>query len=51
VVILAEIGERHQEDLARYLYVGASRARNHLIVLAVEPVAKELRTLAGVASA
>lgn len=51
VVILAEIGERHPEDLARYLYVGGSRARNHLIVLATEPVARQLRTLAGVASA
>ncbi len=49
VVILAEIGERHQEDLARYLYVGGSRARNHLIILAAEPVARELRVLAGVA--
>jgi UvrD-like helicase C-terminal domain/Nuclease-related domain len=51
VVILAEVGERHEEDLANYLYVGASRARSHLIVLATESVAKELRTLAGVASA
>ena len=51
VVILAEIGERHPEDLARYLYVGGSRARNHLIVLATEPVARQLRALAGVASA
>jgi len=50
VVILAEIGERHREDLARYLYVGGSRARNHLIVLAAEPVARELRRLAGVQS-
>jgi hypothetical protein len=50
VVILAEIGERHQEDLARYLYVGGSRARSHLIILATEPVAKQLRTLAGVAA-
>lgn len=48
VVILAEIGERHREDLARYLYVGGSRARNHLIVLAAEPVARDLRRLAGV---
>jgi superfamily I DNA/RNA helicase len=47
VVILAEIGERHPEDLATYLYVGASRARNHLIVLAREPVDRELRALAG----
>jgi hypothetical protein len=51
VVILAEIGERHQEDLARYLYVGGSRARSHLIILAAEPVARELRQLAGVAHA
>ena len=51
VVILAELGERHHEDLASYLYVGASRARSHLIVLAAEPVAKELRVLAGVARA
>ncbi|TML02095.1 MAG: hypothetical protein E6G40_01335 [Actinobacteria bacterium] len=49
VVILAEIGERHRKDLATYLYVGGSRARNHLIVLAAEPVARELRQLAGVA--
>jgi ATP-dependent exoDNAse (exonuclease V) beta subunit len=51
VVILAEIGERHEEDLADYLYVGGSRARNHLIVLATERVAKRLRTMAGVAAA
>jgi hypothetical protein len=49
VVILAELGERHEEDLDRYLYVGGSRARSHLIVLATEPVAKRLRVLAGVA--
>lgn len=46
VVILAELGDKHEEDLAQYLYVGGSRARNHLIVLAAEPVAKELRALA-----
>jgi hypothetical protein len=46
VVILAELGDKHQEDLAQYLYVGGSRARNHLVVLAAEPVAKELRRLA-----
>jgi len=45
VVILAELGDKHEEDLARYLYVGGSRARNHLIVLAAEPVAKDLRAL------
>ena len=48
VVILAELGDKHAEDLRRYLYVGASRARNHLIVLAAEPVARELRRLSGV---
>jgi hypothetical protein len=46
VVILAELGDKHQEDLARYLYVGGSRARNELIVLAREDVARELRDLA-----
>src|SRR5919201_400747 len=46
VVILAELGDRHQEDLARYLYVGGSRARNELIVLAIEEVARDLRDLA-----
>jgi hypothetical protein len=51
VVILAEIGERHGEDLATYLYVGASRARNHLIVLAREPVDRDLRALAGLTGA
>lgn len=43
VVILAELGERHREDVGRYLRVGSSRARNHLIVLATEPVAAEIR--------
>jgi AAA domain/UvrD-like helicase C-terminal domain/Nuclease-related domain len=48
VVILAEVGERHEEDLERYLYVGGSRARVHLIVLATERVAHRLRDLVGV---
>ncbi len=48
VVILAELGDKHAEDLAQYLYVGGSRARNQLIVLAAEPVARELRRLTGV---
>ena len=43
VVILAELGERHEDDLERYLRVGCSRATNHLIVLATESVAKEIR--------
>ncbi|HZD80849.1 MAG TPA: AAA family ATPase, partial [Actinomycetota bacterium] len=48
VVILAELQDKHREELASYLYVGGSRARNHLIILAAEPVAKELRSLTGV---
>jgi superfamily I DNA/RNA helicase len=47
VVILAELGHKHLEDLDRYLYVGRSRARSHLIVLASEPVARELRRRIG----
>jgi AAA domain/UvrD-like helicase C-terminal domain/Nuclease-related domain len=47
VVILAELGDKHLEDLDRYLYVGGSRARNHLLVLATEPVAHELRERTG----
>lgn len=45
VVILAELGDKHVEELADYLYTGASRAKNELIVLAYEPVARELRRL------
>jgi Nuclease-related domain/UvrD-like helicase C-terminal domain/AAA domain len=48
VVILAELGDKHLEDLRQYLYVGGSRARNHLVVLAAEPVARELRRTTGV---
>ena len=48
VVILAELGDKHLDDLRQYLYVGASRAKNELVVLALEPVARELRALAGV---
>jgi hypothetical protein len=51
VVILAELGDKHQEDLAQYLYVGGSRAKNQLIVLAAEPVARDLRALARVGGA
>ncbi len=49
VVILAELGSKHDDELGQYLYIGGSRARDHLIVLAAEPVARELRQLAGVA--
>lgn len=48
VVILAELGDKHLEDLRRYLYVGASRATHELVILALEPVARELRRLVGV---
>lgn len=43
VVILAELGERHEEDMDRYVRVGASRATHHLIVLATERVAAAIR--------
>jgi hypothetical protein len=46
VVILAELGERHDTDIEQFVYVGGSRARHHLIVLATEPVARELRAAA-----
>jgi Nuclease-related domain/AAA domain len=48
VVILAGVGSGSDEELAKILYVGGSRARNHLIVLAEEPVAREIRQLAGI---
>lgn len=41
VVVLAEIDERVAEsDLAPLLYVGATRARSHLVVVASEPTCK-----------
>jgi hypothetical protein len=43
VVILAEIGDGHQEDVASYLRAGATRARNHLIVLASGEAARDIR--------
>jgi superfamily I DNA/RNA helicase len=45
VVVLAELDERSEERLAQLLYVGGSRARNHLIVLATVPVARTVRAL------
>jgi hypothetical protein len=50
VVILAGVDQVEPEDLARTLYAGASRARNYLLVLATEPVARELRRITGVIS-
>jgi hypothetical protein len=50
VVILAEIGERHEDEgdaLDQYLYIGGSRARVHLIVLATPSVAAQLRRRTG----
>jgi UvrD-like helicase C-terminal domain len=49
VVVLAEIGDRHLENLGQYLYVGGSRARTHLIVLAKEPVDRTIREMTGAA--
>jgi hypothetical protein len=43
MVILAEVGDRHAEDLDPYLRVGATRARNQLVVLATAPVAADIR--------
>jgi hypothetical protein len=48
VVILAELGDKHLDDVGPYVYVGGSRARNHLIVLAAEPTARRLRDLTGI---
>ena len=47
VVVLAELGDRHEDDVDRDVRVGASRAIHHLIVLATEPVAAEIRRRAG----
>jgi AAA domain len=48
VVILAEIEDRDVDEISPYMYVGGSRARNHLIVLASEPAARKLRELTGI---
>jgi AAA domain len=42
-VVLAEVGDRHVEELDPYLRVGASRARNQLVVIAADPVASAIR--------
>jgi DNA helicase IV len=47
VVILAELGERGEKRLVEYLYVGGSRARFQLILLAVPKVADMLEQLLG----
>jgi hypothetical protein len=43
VVILAELGERHDVDIEPYLRVGGTRAKSHLIVIATKSVAKRIR--------
>jgi hypothetical protein len=43
VVILAEIGDKRDEEVATYLRAGATRARNHLIVIAATDVACDIR--------
>ena len=43
VVILAELSEGHSGDIDTFVYVGGSRARHHLIVLATPEVARTLR--------
>lgn len=47
VVILAELGDKHLEDVETYLYVGGSRARSHLVVIAADAVAAQLRGRVG----
>lgn len=42
-VILAEIGDRHEEEIEMYLRVGATRARNQLVVIAAPGAAREIR--------
>ena len=47
VVVLAEIdGRIAEDDLAPLIYVGATRARSHLVVVASEPLAARLGTAA-----
>ena len=48
VVILAELGERPGSDIAADVYLGGSRARNHLIVLATQEAARRLRAVSAV---
>jgi hypothetical protein len=43
VVILAELCPTHHQDLETLLYVGCSRARNHLIILAEENLPDEIQ--------
>jgi superfamily I DNA/RNA helicase len=44
VVVLAEIDSRiAQEELRALLYVGATRARAHLVVVAADSLAGQLR--------
>jgi superfamily I DNA/RNA helicase len=46
VVVLAEIDERvGEEDLRALLYVGATRARSHLVLVAGETAAHRLTSL------
>ena len=47
VVVLAEMGERHADELDKYLYVGASRASSALLVFARRPVDEQIRKRAG----
>lgn len=43
VIILAELEPSDRQDLETLLYVGCSRARNHLIILANESLSPEVR--------
>ncbi len=50
VVILGELGDRGTDRLVEYLYVGGSRARHQLYLLAVPDVAGMLMQLPGTAA-
>jgi Nuclease-related domain/AAA domain len=43
VVILAEVSDKHDEDVGKYLRSGGTRARNHLVVIAAAAVAASIR--------
>ena len=48
VVLLAELGERGDTRLVEYLYVGGSRARYQLVLVAKSDVAGKLASLPGI---
>jgi hypothetical protein len=47
VVVLAEVSDKHDEDVAKYLRSGGSRARDHLVVIAATGAAASIMHKAG----